>query len=297
MRQSAQLKQQMSLRKELNMSQLLRANILSLPPKALDFLINLVVTNPEKADAIIRNKSKHRKGVINALYDGFGAVAAKNLKPLEKLVDEDAKVECIPDVVYIGRKNDRPKIIFSETLIKKPQLSLAQIPREYQEARNIFGFLMYEREWITDVLKRIYTIIGDAQREFIYNPVPVNLNKFELADLAEKMDLHVSTVGRLRNGRYIVIENDKSVVLPVHFLMPNDDSFRKYNEIEKINLLLAEESPQAYSDAKLSANLNIARRTVTKYRKEYGIPESRERAKAYQKDSEKRYQIEIIGSL
>ncbi|MBW2966538.1 hypothetical protein KY342_05530 [Candidatus Woesearchaeota archaeon] len=279
-----------NLRQEFNLVTLIRMNVVSLPPNALDLLINLIASYPQKAESIVRSS----KGNIRLIYDEFARHKDAILSSLEGLVTKDIKVDSTPDVTYIGRKNEKPETIFSENLIQGPKLSQTIIPREYPEAKKLFNFLRYEREWITKTLKKAYIIIGEVQREFIYSLSPADLNKFDLSDLAYIMEMHSTTVGRLRMGKYAVVGKQ---ILPVHFLMPNDDSFKKYIAIERINALLAEEPPQSYSDDKLAKETGVARRTVAKWRNEYRIPESRERTRMYKKDLSVRFQIQVMQGL
>ena len=281
-------------------------NFLSLQPKQLDLLIDSLASSPEKAESMLRKQNQEKKGGIRNLYEHMSAkgsgkadggfIIDADIGMLGSLVSSD--YVCSPDVTYTGQENDKPKIVFSESLRQKAELSQVLVPKEYREARRLCSMLLREREWINVTLRKIYGILGEKQREFMYSLSPKDLHQFDLEELARQLELHYSTIARLRNGKYVeVVGKDKKVVLPSDFLLPNQHEFRQYCEIEEMNKLLLEEAEAgvAYSDEKLSKKLTSARRTVTKYRTKYGIPNKRERNRAYEANPSKRFQAELIS--
>jgi hypothetical protein len=280
-------------------------NFLSLQPKQLDLLIDSLVSNPEKTEDILRKQKHEKKSGVRNIYELFakqgsgkaeaGFITDADIGTLGTMVSLDYLSS--PDVTYTGQENDKPKIVFSESLAPKAELSQALVPKQYTHARRLCNLLLREREWINDTLRKMYGLIGERQREFMYSLSPKDLHQFDLQDLAGLLQLHYTTITRLRIGKYVeVIGKEKKTVLPANFLLPNQHKFREYNEIEGMNRLLGEEAETGlvYSDEALCENLKSARRTITKYRAKYGIPGKRERNRAYEQDPSKRFQIELV---
>lgn len=94
--------------------------------------------------------------------------------------------------------------------------------------------------------------------------------------VAHKLGLHESTVGRAVSGKYAMLPNGEVIGCELFF-----DASLSVKEV--IKDLLAEENPRKpYSDEQISAELSkksieIARRTVTKYREALKIPPAAQR--------------------
>jgi len=135
---------------------------------------------------------------------------------------------------------------------------------------------------------KVMTAIVARQKAFFYKGVG-NLRPMILQDIAEEIGMHISTVNRVTNGKYV--QTDWGVFeLKTFFTagVVQDDGQEVSSSVAKeaIKRLLATEPKiKPYSDDQIVKllderdGLKLARRTVTKYREAMGILPSRIRKK------------------
>ncbi|HEY0753477.1 MAG TPA: RNA polymerase factor sigma-54 [Ktedonobacteraceae bacterium] len=130
-----------------------------------------------------------------------------------------------------------------------------------------------QRRWRT--LKRVAELVVDYQREFLEKGVRY-LRPLTRAEVATRLNLDEGTVSRATANKY--------ALLPSGRLMPISDFFDGSLGVKDIlrELIASEENRHRFSDDELARIMStrgipMARRTVTKYREELGIPSSRER--------------------
>jgi len=134
-------------------------------------------------------------------------------------------------------------------------------------------------------LLRVAEAIFDHQTEFI-DKGPEHLKALKMEQIAEKVGVHLTTVSRAVDDKYI--ETPRGIVpLKMFFVLgtqKDDGEDVTYNRIrlELQKLIDAENKAKPYSDFELMNRLktmgfNVARRTVTKYREKMGILSSRQR--------------------
>lgn len=129
------------------------------------------------------------------------------------------------------------------------------------------------RRWRT--LKRVAELVVDYQREFLEKGVRY-LRPLTRAEVATRLNLDEGTVSRATANKYALLPNGR--------LMPISDFFDGSLGVKDIlrELIASEEARHHFSDDELARIMStrgipMARRTVTKYREEMGIPSSRER--------------------
>lgn len=136
---------------------------------------------------------------------------------------------------------------------------------------------------------KVATSIIKQQREFLDHGID-RLKPMVLRDVAEDIEMHESTVSRVVSNKYI---HTPRGVFPMKFFFhsgidreygDNISSLTVKRKIEK--LIEAENSKKPLSDSELMRILNregiqIARRTVAKYRDELNIPSSTDRKKIF----------------
>ena len=158
----------------------------------------------------------------------------------------------------------------------------AEYMRERIEVAQRIVRCIEERE-IT--MRKVIEKIVNEQREF-FDHGSACIKPLRLKDVADTVGIHESTVSRATSGKYIqcpqgVVELKKLFSRGVH------SSGGKKVSLEKIKSMIREivdgEPAQcAFSDEDISRilsmkNLKVARRTVAKYRKILGIPNSSKR--------------------
>ena len=129
------------------------------------------------------------------------------------------------------------------------------------------------RRWRT--LKRVAELVVDYQREFLEKGVRY-LRPLTRAEVATRLNLDEGTVSRATANKYALLPNGR--------LMPISDFFDGSLGVKDIlrEIIASEEVRHRFSDDELARimttrGIPMARRTVTKYREELGIPSSRER--------------------
>jgi RNA polymerase sigma-54 factor len=127
--------------------------------------------------------------------------------------------------------------------------------------------------------------IVDRQREFFEKGVQY-LKPLTLREVAEVIDMHESTVSRVTNEKYVQTPRG---VLPLKFFFSSGLSTTSGEEVSargikaQIQKLVSEENPskpltdQAIVNILKKEGIQIARRTVAKYRDQLGILSARMR--------------------
>ena len=125
--------------------------------------------------------------------------------------------------------------------------------------------------------KTIYRVMESIlkfQREFFENGI-AHLRPMVLRDVAEDIDMHESTISRVTTNKYAYTPQglfELKYFFNSSINRINGDAMASTSVQEKIRqIILNEDASKPYSDDKITkllkeSNINIARRTVTKYR-------------------------------
>lgn len=146
-------------------------------------------------------------------------------------------------------------------------------------------------KWFIDAIRQrqitLYNTmhaILEYQYDFFLTGDETRLRPMILKDIAEQIDMDISTVSRVANSKYVLTEFG---TYPLKYFFSESlttDSGEEVStrEVKKIlqNLIDKEEKRRPWSDQKLMEHLkqkgyNIARRTVAKYREQLNIPVAR----------------------
>lgn len=201
----------------------------------------------------------------------------------------------VPDV-FVLRRNRRwvvelnaessPKIRINDqyaALIRRADTSSDNVYlRDHlQEARWFLKSLQSRNE----TLLKVATRIVDRQRGFLeYGPEA--MKPMVLADIAEEVGMHESTISRVTNRKYM---HTPRGIFELKYFFSSHVSSQEGGDVSStairaiISKLTAEENPsKPLSDQKLvellaAQNITVARRTVAKYRESLSIPPSSER--------------------
>lgn len=146
-------------------------------------------------------------------------------------------------------------------------------------------------KWFIDAIRQrqqtlmlVMRAILDKQKAFFLTGDETKLRPMILKDIAEKVDLDISTVSRVANSKYVQTEFGMKL-LKFFFSesMTNSDGEEvSTKEIKSIlqDIINEEDKKKPFSDQKLMEMLKIegypiARRTVAKYREQLSIPVAR----------------------
>jgi RNA polymerase sigma-54 factor len=229
-----------------------------------------------------------------ALAEVVQLIQTLNPRPGGAIASEAAEY-IVPDV-FVVRRNQRwlvelnaeatPRLRINDTyasLIRRADNSTDNVylKDHLQEARWFIKSLQSRNETLLKVASKIV----ERQRGFLeYGPEA--MKPLVLADIAEAIGMHESTISRVTNRKYM---HTPRGIFELKYFFSSHVSTQAGGEVSStairaiIRKLTAEENPRKpLSDQKIAAilaeqNIVVARRTVAKYRESLAIPPSSER--------------------
>lgn len=231
-------------------------------------------------------------GVTRAeVHEACELIRTLNPRPMNGLGTRSETPYILPDF-YITEENGQlhvimndyylPKIIIDPTyqqIIQSGALDKSDqeyIQKNYKEAAEIVNFISYRKS----TMQKVMQYILHAQKAFFLSG-PGYRTAMNNAEIAAALNLHESTISRAVTGKFFQC---KWGVYPLRSLFTHriheTDTDQVLLQLQE--LIAAEPEGAAYSDQQLAEILSqdgvqIARRTVVKYRQKLGIPTSRQR--------------------
>jgi RNA polymerase sigma-54 factor len=220
------------------------------------------------------------------------------LDPKPGLKYADANDNYITPDLIVEKVDGEYHVFHNDTSL--PRLKLSRSYREVAKDKSKFqgenkAFIakkLNSAQWMIQAIEqrrqtmlRVMNFIVDRQREFFEKGVE-HLRPLTLREVAEHIDMHESTVSRVTNDKYAQTPRG---VLPLKFFFSSGLSTDYGEDVSargiraRIEKLVAEESPQkpltdqAIVDHLKTEGVQIARRTVAKYRDQLGILAARMR--------------------
>ncbi|WP_006460296.1 RNA polymerase factor sigma-54 [Thiomicrospira aerophila] len=165
----------------------------------------------------------------------------------------------------------------------KDQDAIKQIKEQLNEARNLIKSVHHRGE----TLLRVGHFIVERQKRF-FDEGEQAMQPLVLREVAEVLELHESTISRATSQKYI--QTPRGVFELKYFFSSGVSQFGNEDQSSvaikaHIKELISQEDPKKpISDNKLMAllsekDINVARRTIAKYREALGIPSSSDRKK------------------
>jgi len=229
----------------------------------------------------------------------FGLGRATNVSP-EILIKEVAPVE------FEAFVNDSwiPEVYVNETykrILRDPKASREQkdfIRKKLGAARALVEAIMHRKILLERVARRVV----EHQKDFFAGSVE-NLRPLKMKTLANEFGVHISTISRAVNGKYVQCPQG---IFPLKFFFATaasrsnqgssvfdvlggsaggggTEKRAKVSILDKLSEIVAsEEKARPMSDDELAKRLkadgiSVSRRAITKYRKELKIPSSKVR--------------------
>ena len=258
---------------------------------------------------IIQNHLKHLennnyKAISRALGVGFDDVIAAveiitRLEPKPGRQFSDEEPQYISPDVFVYKVGDEFVIVLNEDGMPKLRISSF-----YKEALSNRGkeFAGHTREYIKNKLRSavwlirsihqrqrtIYKVVESIvrfQRDFLEKGL-THLKPMVLRNVAGDIGMHESTVSRVTTNKYV---HTPQGIFELKFFFNSSigrldgKTIASASVKEKIRQIIDSEDPtKPYSDKKMvdilkSSNINIARRTVAKYREMLGVLPSNKR--------------------
>jgi RNA polymerase sigma-54 factor len=225
-----------------------------------------------------------------------------NPRPGNSGADNSKVMQVIPDFVI---HNEDGELQLRLNARNAPDLRISdtykEMFRHYEKAekrdkkmREAVSFVKQKLDaakWFIDAIRqRQHTLLStmdaimEHQRDFFYTGDQTKLKPMILKDIADKVNLDISTISRVANSKYVQTEFG-TFLLKSFFsegIMTDSGEEASSKEVKQIlsDLIGAEEKRRPLADDKLAELLNekgynIARRTVAKYREQLGIPVAR----------------------
>jgi RNA polymerase sigma-54 factor len=223
-------------------------------------------------------------------------IAKLDPKPGLKFADM-SDVYVIPDLV-VEKIDDQYHVFHNDTTLPRLKLSrsyreVAQDKGKFQgENKSFISKKLNSAQWMIQAIEqrrqtmlKVMSFIVDRQREFFEKGVE-HLRPLTLREVAEHIDMHESTVSRVTNEKYVQTPRG---VFPLKFFFSSGLSTDYGEDVSargvraQIKKLVADEEPQspltdqAIVDILKKDGIQIARRTVAKYRDQLGILSARMR--------------------
>lgn len=227
-----------------------------------------------------------------------------NPKPGQKFERSGAAESWQPDV-FVRRSPDgwkvelnpetMPRVLFhrnyyAEVTKKAKDKAEKKYLSEYAQSAN---WLVRSLEQRANTVLQVASEIVAQQHAFLELGV-YHLRPMILKDIAEKIGVHESTVGRVVNGKYMATPKGvfefryffSSGITSLALISTEGDEVSSHAVRQAIqDLIEAEEETNVLSDEALTTVLKskgyeVARRTVAKYREGLGIPSSSERRRS-----------------
>ena len=175
-----------------------------------------------------------------------------------------------------------PKIKIDEDLLDSMGQELKKIPnKELAEKIQDAKWLISSVKKRNDTIFKVGELICKKQISF-FGENPLKINPLSNKELAEELNLHPSTISRILRSKYI--DTPKGIMLLKSLLVSSVSKTRNVTPLQLMQLIknIVSEEKNPKSDNKIAVELNkrgfnLARRTITKYRKKLNLPSSRNR--------------------
>lgn len=242
------------------------------------------------------------KRLLNLEDDDLSKVVAlvRSLEPKPgRLVQRDDTHYITPDV-YVVRMNDRwtvrlnpkisPKLRVNPTysgMVRRADNSAdnTTMRNHLQEARWFIKSLQSRNETLLKVARSIV----DRQQAFL-DDGPIAMKPLVLRDIAEEVEMHESTISRVTNQKYMHTPNG---IYEFKYFFSSHVSTQSGGECSATaikaflkEIVDAEDQRKPLSDDAIASifkerGINVARRTIAKYRETLNIPSSSERKQVF----------------
>jgi len=238
---------------------------------------------------------------LDEVLDAVSAVSSLEPKPGRFYSDEET-IYVIPDV-YVYKIGDEFVIVLNEDGLPKLRISsfyrqalakkddLSRATREYiRDKLKSASWLVKSIQQRQRTIYKVAESIVKFQKEF-FEFGPVHLKPMVLRDVAEDIQMHESTVSRVMNSKYMY--SPFGIFELRYFLNTGIQSIDRGDKVASLSvkerikdIVRGEDKSKPYSDHEVAnilkrSNIDIARRTVAKYREMLRILPSNQRKNTY----------------
>jgi len=272
--------------------------LIQLDPRAPDYnLLRRIIES--YLDDIVKNRypnvAKALGCTIDELKDAVEQIGRLNPIP-GALFGEGTAPHVIPDL-RVELVEGEYRVMLEDTSLPSLGICSYYARRLEQEGldpktEEYLRQKLQSARWLIDAIQQrrstlfnITSAIVETQKEFL-DKGPMFLKPLKMQDIADEVGVHVSTVSRAMSGKYI--QTPRGIYSLKHFFTGGVQ--KENGEVESwevvrqklLAVVAAEDKSNPLSDEQVADELrkqgiDIARRTVSKYRKVLSIPSSRQR--------------------
>ncbi len=237
---------------------------------------------------------------VEEVAEAVAVVISMDPRPGRRLSDEET-VYISPDI-YVFKVGDDYEIVLNEDGL--PKLRINSFYRDVLMSKGAYG--ESTKEYIQEKLKSAAWLIKSIhQRQRTIYRVTESIVRFQhafldkgiaylkplvLRDVAEDIQMHESTISRVTTNKYV--HTPQGVYELKYFFNsaisgPDGESVASESVKQRIReIIKGEDRKKPYSDQEVAEilkadSINVARRTVAKYRETIGILPSRRRRQLY----------------
>ena len=195
----------------------------------------------------------------------------------------DLKIELKNESLSVNFINDTfPTIKIDEELIEQTSLQLKNKPnKQLAEKIQDAKWLLSSVKKRNDTVMQVGELICKRQISFLQDN-PLKINPLTNKNLSDELGLHPSTISRILRSKYI--DTPKGIIPLKSLLISSVSKTRDVTPNQLMQLIesIIQEEKKPKSDNKIALELNkrgfnLARRTISKYRKKLNIASSRNR--------------------
>ena len=238
---------------------------------------------------------------LEKVIHAVSVISSLEPKPGRFYNDEET-IYIVPDV-YVYRMGDEFHIVLNDDGLPKLRISslykeifakkekVSQATKEYVKERlKSASWLIKSIHQRQRTIYKVSESMVKFQREF-FESGPSQLKPMILKDVADDIEMHESTVSRVMNNKYMY--TPYGVYELKYFLNSAIQSVDGMDRVASLSvkerikkIVKSEDKSKPYSDQEIAnilkrSNIDIARRTVAKYREMLGILPSNQRKNTY----------------
>ena len=247
------------------------------------------------ADNKLKKIQHHLKCKDSELIDGLHLIRSLDPKPGLQYVNEHS-INIEPDL-YVKKIKDEWHVFLTNNVLtnikinkqyqqlmkdSKQHVSYESLNKELQEAQ----WLMKGLQRRNDTLFNVANFIVQHQKDF-FDYGHAFMKPMNIIDVSQALNLHESTVSRVTTGKYIATPRgmlELKYFFPSYVLTESGETCSATSVKELIKDIISQETKkQVFSDDEIALllkdkGINIARRTVAKYREAMKILSSYQRS-------------------
>ena len=243
--------------------------------------------------------AKDMKVPVEDIYEAAKEIQKLESRPARNFTDTDDRTIGITPDVYVIKDGDRFVVMDNDRGLQRLYVneSLARKLLKDPSAKEFIGEKLRSAHWLIRAIEqrrktiiRVTECIVEKQREFFEKGVAY-LKPMILRDVAEAVDMHESTISRVTTNKYV--HTPQGLFELKYFFNSSirrvaDEDIASESVKQAIKKIIEEEdkgnplSDQAIvAILKQKEGIQIARRTVAKYREMLGILASSKRKKLF----------------